>query len=200
MPRKEDPENIARRKDQIIKAAIAAFSRAGFKRTSMNDIVNESGLSKGAIYWYFKSKDEIINALTDSFFNSGMPDLKRIAESEGSAATQMRDVLDIVIAEMQKMLKIRPVIQEIYVLALRNKSIKKLARKEFDTYHALLMSIIVRGISQGEFKKVDPSHVANAIISLMEGTLLIWSVGIEGIDINEQLRKGTELLISAITI
>lgn len=54
-----------KRRQQIIEAASRCFLRKGFHQTSMQDIVAESGLSPGAIYLYFKSKNEIIRAAAD---------------------------------------------------------------------------------------------------------------------------------------
>ncbi|MFE5110588.1 TetR/AcrR family transcriptional regulator [Streptomyces sp. NPDC056663] len=51
------------RRQQIIDAARTRFATHGFARTSMTDLVEASGLSIGAIYRYFKSKDEIIAAI-----------------------------------------------------------------------------------------------------------------------------------------
>ncbi|MFI5664762.1 TetR/AcrR family transcriptional regulator [Streptomyces sp. NPDC051684] len=53
------------RRQQIVDAARARFAAAGFARTSMPDIVRASGLSTGAIYRYFKGKDEIIAAICE---------------------------------------------------------------------------------------------------------------------------------------
>jgi AcrR family transcriptional regulator len=53
------------RRQQIVDAARARFASHGFARTSMADIVNESGLSTGAIYRYFTSKDEIVIAVCE---------------------------------------------------------------------------------------------------------------------------------------
>lgn len=53
------------RRQQIIDAARARFASHGFARTSMPDLVEASGLSIGAIYRYFKSKDEIVAAICE---------------------------------------------------------------------------------------------------------------------------------------
>jgi AcrR family transcriptional regulator len=53
------------RRQQILDAARARFASHGFARTSMADIVTESGLSNGAIYRYFTSKDEIVVAVCE---------------------------------------------------------------------------------------------------------------------------------------
>lgn len=53
------------RRQQILDAARARFASHGFARTSMADIVTESGLSVGAIYRYFSSKDELVIAVCE---------------------------------------------------------------------------------------------------------------------------------------
>jgi len=47
------------RKDQILDAALTVLVQNGYERSRMDDVVQESQLSKGAIYWYYKSKKEM---------------------------------------------------------------------------------------------------------------------------------------------
>ncbi|TDC87126.1 TetR/AcrR family transcriptional regulator [Actinomadura sp. 7K507] len=61
MPRVSE-EHLERRRRQIVDAARACFIRKGVHATSMQDIFAESGLSAGAVYRYFRSKNEIIEA------------------------------------------------------------------------------------------------------------------------------------------
>jgi AcrR family transcriptional regulator len=58
-------DHLDARRQQIIDAARACFAGHGFARTSMADIVTESGLSTGAIYRYFAGKDEIVIAVCE---------------------------------------------------------------------------------------------------------------------------------------
>jgi AcrR family transcriptional regulator len=53
------------RRQEILEAALACFSEDGFHQTGMADIVSRSGMSHGAVYGYFRSKDDIIEALAD---------------------------------------------------------------------------------------------------------------------------------------
>ena len=53
------------RRQEILDAALACFSEDGFHQTGIADIVNRSGMSHGAVYGYFRSKDDIIEALAD---------------------------------------------------------------------------------------------------------------------------------------
>lgn len=62
MPKISQAQRDARQR-QILDAALACFSENGFHQTGMADIVKRSGLSHGAVYLYFQSKDDIIEAL-----------------------------------------------------------------------------------------------------------------------------------------
>ena len=59
MPRVSD-EYLEQRRRQILDAAQRCFARKGFHETSMQDVFRESGLSAGAVYRYFKSKNELV--------------------------------------------------------------------------------------------------------------------------------------------
>ena len=62
------PDVSEERKNQILEAAIAVFARLGFQQARMDDIARQAGLSKGALYLYYTSKDAIITALLKYFF------------------------------------------------------------------------------------------------------------------------------------
>ena len=62
MPRVTEAYRTARR-DEIVSAALRCFARKGYQRTSMADIIAESGLSAGAIYGHFAGKQELFAAV-----------------------------------------------------------------------------------------------------------------------------------------
>ena len=69
------------RRQQILDAALRCFSRDGFHATTTADIVRESGLSQGALYLYFATKDDIVVALADDR-HQGEVFLNALAQSE----------------------------------------------------------------------------------------------------------------------
>src|SRR4029079_6182752 len=72
-------------RERIVRAATRVFSERGFHRATMQDSVRASGLSVGAIYTYFKSKDELILAGCDMITDQEMSELaRRLAPVEGS--------------------------------------------------------------------------------------------------------------------
>jgi AcrR family transcriptional regulator len=59
------PEHVLARRQQILDAALACFDQAGFHRASMHDIFSASGLSAGAVYHYFSSKEDLVEAIAE---------------------------------------------------------------------------------------------------------------------------------------
>jgi AcrR family transcriptional regulator len=64
-------------RDRIVRASLRVFAEKGFDRTTMQDVVRESGLSVGAIYTYFRSKDELILAGCDLITDQEMGELRK---------------------------------------------------------------------------------------------------------------------------
>lgn len=81
MPRVSD-DHLERRRRQILDAARTCFIRKGFHRTSMQDVFAESGLSAGAVYRYFKSKNEIIYAIATDKVDGAVGVLEEILKED----------------------------------------------------------------------------------------------------------------------
>src|SRR4051794_34533397 len=62
---KVSEEHRANRRREIVLAARKCVMEQGFHKTTMADVIRESGLSAGAVYGYFKSKEEIVAAIAD---------------------------------------------------------------------------------------------------------------------------------------
>ena len=75
MPRVTEAYRTARR-DEIIAAALRCFAAKGYQRTSMADIIDESGLSAGAIYGYFAGKQELFAAVAGRVLEARQGELR----------------------------------------------------------------------------------------------------------------------------
>ncbi|MFP6654595.1 MAG: TetR/AcrR family transcriptional regulator [Myxococcota bacterium] len=154
------------RRAQILKAAQACFSRTGFHKTKMDDIVEASGLSKGALYWHFKGKDEIFLALFDQFDReifSAWDDL-----SEADALETLRIESEIVLSAL---------LGDRSLVEMWNEFLKHpLARERFAVLYehsrARLGATIENGIARGEITACDAQHAAAMLTAVIEGLLL----------------------------
>ena len=58
-------DKFQEKKEKILDSALHVFVKSGYSDARMDDIVEESGMSKGAIYYYYKSKKDLFLGLTD---------------------------------------------------------------------------------------------------------------------------------------
>ena len=75
----KDPEE---RRIEIIKAAERLFNEKGFSNTAVSDIVKSIGVAQGTFYYYFKSKDDVFNAIVEKFLDESMAGITEIAKHE----------------------------------------------------------------------------------------------------------------------
>ncbi len=78
MPRLK-PDTQRARRETILDAAELCFARAGFHRTTMQDICAEAGISAGALYVYFKSKEDLIAGIAERNRTKLADELKKVA-------------------------------------------------------------------------------------------------------------------------
>lgn len=176
------PSQPAERRLQILDAAERIFSRKGFDKARMDDIVHEAGLSKGSLYWYFKSKDDLIRALLDRVFISEMREAEGIAGQPGSAEDKLRAFIAIAVREYKHFEKILPLSYEFVALAARSKAVRAVIVGYFRHYLDMLTQIVQQGIAEGEFRRVDAALAASSLISMYEGLAMLWFLEPELVD------------------
>ena len=170
------PDTSEIRRNQILDAATKVFVRQGFQHARMDDIVEESGLSKGTLYWYFKSKEDIINAILHRLFTGDLAYLENLMQAEGTASERLIQLTDHRITGLQQMSSLVPIIFEFYAVAVHQQWVKQFINEYFQHFRALLEELIQEGINNGEFRKVDARDTAISITSLYEGLTLHWMI------------------------
>jgi AcrR family transcriptional regulator len=174
MPDNKDIEETRRR--QILDAAEKVFVVRGIDKARMDDIVEESGLSKGALYWYFKSKDAIIRAVVDRVFISEMREAETLVSAEGSASERLKTFVGFAVREYKRIEKLLPLAYEFVALAARSKTVRETVVIYFNRYKDILADVIQQGIDRGEFKPCDPKTMAISVISMYEGMAMLWFI------------------------
>ncbi|NOR89929.1 MAG: TetR family transcriptional regulator [Anaerolineales bacterium] len=170
------------RRKQILDAAEKVFTQRGFNKARMDDIVAESGLSKGALYWYYKSKDEIILALMDRFFAGEMQAGEELSSIEGDARQQLEIFFDTAFKDIRRFEERMSLGYEFFSLAARTEEVRDAIRGYYRRYQAIISQIIQQGIDSGEFSSIDPDDTATVVISIVEGMALLWFLDPELLD------------------
>ena len=168
------PDNNEIRKNQILDAATTVFVRQGFQHARMDDIVEESGLSKGTLYWYFKSKEDIINAILRRLFTGDLENLESLVQAEGTASERLLQLTNNRVNGMKQMSSLVPIIFEFYAVAVHQQWVQQFIGEYFKHFRTLLEELIQQGIDTGEFRPVNATKAAISLASLYEGLTLHW--------------------------
>jgi TetR/AcrR family transcriptional regulator, transcriptional repressor of aconitase len=162
------------RRSQILEAAIVCFSREGFHRTTMQDIVKQSRLSPGAIYNYFESKEEIIEAIANERHVKEQL-LMSEARKEPDVASVLKRIRDAFFGELRnpkERLRRRVGIQ-LWGEAQRNPGILKIVRRGVNGPQKLLRTIISDAQRRKEISdEVNPDAAARFMIAAFQGFVL----------------------------
>lgn len=193
------PDVSQKRKIQIIAAAQRVFSKLGFHNARMSDIADETGLSKGTLYLYFDSKDQIIITLLEQLFEPELQRLRQLIDQEDvPARDRILRYTERVIKDMQRSIKWMPVAYEFLSLAFRRDTVQKVLQKYYREHMKIMVPIIEQGIARGEFKAHDPQEAAIALGAIYEGTALLWVYDQETVDISDHIQSGVELVLSGL--
>ena len=192
------PDVSDERKTQILNAAEGVFTKRGFNEARMDDIAEKTGLSKGTLYLYFKSKDDLIIAILERIFQREFRQLEDLQEDDISASDAMMNLTDLITKDIVSMLRLIPIIYNFLALAFRNKYVQRALKDYINHYLNILIPIIQRGIDAGEFRSVDAREVAIAAGAIIEGTMLLWVYDKSIIDPERHIRSGMKLLLEGV--
>jgi AcrR family transcriptional regulator len=170
MPKLSEDQMVGRRK-QIMHAALVCAARKGFHQTSMRDICKEVGMSIGAVYNYYKSKEEILAAITKEGRQAKKSMMERIKESK-NAKESFRELFSyIFLAYKNDSFSTYGVIDlETYCEATRNEEIRRIMLEEYDSLVNPLEEIIRKWQKGKEIRgDIDPFYLSNYLIALSIG-------------------------------
>jgi len=85
--------NPAARKDEFLKAAGELFNEKGFEATSVEDIVQRVGVAKGLFYYYFESKDTLLETQIDAFLSASRESIVEVSNRDALSAMEKIEAL-----------------------------------------------------------------------------------------------------------
>lgn len=170
------PDTGEIRRNQILDAATRVFVRQGFQHARMDDIVEESGLSKGTLYWYFKSKEDIINAILHRLFTGDLEHLESLLQAEGTASERLIQLTNHRVSGLKRMSSLVPIIFEFYAVAVHQQWVQQFINEYFQHFRTLLEELIQQGMDCGEFRQVNARNAAISFASLYDGLTLHWMI------------------------
>ncbi len=148
------------RKKEIIDVAMKLFEENGIMKTSMNDIAKEMDVAKGLLYYYFKSKDELITEVIESFSKDVDEEIKGIMKSE---AFTFYEKLSLIIGKFFNSIAEHPAMMDLSPVNPGIFDYVKTKLSDVAIYHA--KALLEEGEAKGILKIRYPEYVLRMLIS-----------------------------------
>ncbi len=179
-------------KRTILETAGGVFAQKGYSDAKMDDVAKELGVSKGAVYQYFNSKDELFQELCGAaakmvedqlrtYFTG--PDLRKAAEKYMGS-------------ELDRFQKRGILMFEAFAQAPRNQSISKLIRNNYATVLEVMTRFLETLKERGSLRReMDSAAVAEMLIALRHGVLATVLMGVRRDDAMRAWMNGFEAVM-----
>lgn len=188
---KVTPEHEQRRREQILVAALTCFSRQGYRATSMDDIVQESGLSVGAIYTYFASKEELFMALAEQRHQETLAYLERLFQQPGSLHDLSSQAVDYFFAYIEN--ESAPwarLTAEFWSEAHKSEKLHELHAQRCESIRGFLVWLFRESQRRGEMPPdADVEVAAELLMALNDGIVMHRTAGVQPVPL-ERLKRG----------
>jgi len=193
--RKED------RPAEIIAAALAVFSEKGFAAARLDDIAARAGVSKGALYLYFETKEDLFRAVVTE---TVAPDIDAVETMALGYQGDFATLAKMVVARLTQVLGAPTVGAVVKMVVGESRNFPAIAKVWHDTLAArgmaLMSGLIARAQARGEVRPGDPRAYAVGLVgALLMGVL--WRetfvpVGAEPIDLSALAAQHVETILS----
>lgn len=149
------------RRETILQAAARCFNRKGYRGTTIEDIAQELGVSKAALYYYVKSKEEVLFLCHQASLDLGMEGLRQAEESGGAAGERLRAALRYFIQHTTENLKGGVALLEEGMLGPR---LHRQVVRRRDQYEHRLRDLVAEGVATGVFVPCNPKVIVFAML------------------------------------
>jgi len=173
MPRITRARADARRR-QILDAALGCFARRGFHKTTMQDVVENSGLSPGSIYCHFSGKQDIIVAVVEERHRRERALLQRALEKQSFAEAVDQLAADFIAALSTPQERAwRRLAVQIWAESLHDRRLAVAVRDGVEVPKAILARMVQRAKVRGELPRtLDGDAMARLLIAFFQGLVL----------------------------
>jgi AcrR family transcriptional regulator len=182
----------------ILERAQECFAQKGYDATSVAEICRRAGVTKGALYHHFPSKQSIFMALLEEWLATLDAQLTAIhadASNVPESLLRMAGVAQHVFQGADEQLRLY---MEFWTKAGRDPAVKKAIIAPYRRYHKFFSGIIEAGVAEGSLQAVDSGIAAQVIISLAVGSILQRLLDPKGADWGQVVQDGIRMFLEGL--
>ena len=156
-----------RLREQILEKAAQLFIQNGYDRATVQQVIDALGISKGAFYHYFSSKEELLDAVADQMTRQGLDAVRPIFEDRSVSALD-RFILYLKVSRERRLGQMSLIGAMLRVLHRDENAIirQKINRRVVEGVTPLFADLIAEGVAEGVFYTPDPDEAATMLLQL----------------------------------
>ena len=149
-------------KDDVIKVAEELFSKNGYGKTTVSEIIDKVNIAKGTFYYYFQSKEEVLDCIVDKHVKSLIKKANEVKANDNLSLIEK--IVGIIQSQKLESMEERKILEEIYrpENALMH---QKIRNKLIETLSPILAEIVIEGNEKGIFKAEYPLEYMAILLS-----------------------------------
>lgn len=174
--RRSNQERREQSTEQVLASALKFFVTRGYGATSIDDIAGDAGLTKGAVYFYFKGKSALLLELLSQSSTLYLDIFQGMRDSEASASTQLEMFVEWAarVGARNNELLLLPILMSLEFQG-KDEVVEAALNRLYDRYHDEMERVVVLGQSSGEFNPaLSPREEAAVLVAFTDGMLLEW--------------------------
>lgn len=185
------------RRSQILAAAKRCFIRNGYADTRVDDIAAEAELSKGGIYFHFKSKRAILDALQSEQQAETMRLVDTAGRVEGGAIEQLRSLATQLLNHFSMADDRRKFLIVLAEMGIRDPQLHNMVLTGHSRYVESLTKQVQAGIDEGAFREVDAAQAALLLKLIIDGIEQALALGYQ-VDVPALLFQGLDIILNGL--
>jgi AcrR family transcriptional regulator len=184
------PEYKEKAKGRIVEVAHKVFSEKGYHAATMDDVAHRLGVSKGALYQYFKSKEDLYRAILNARFRS-MTDMLPSTSAGGGFSKTCQQFFESLTSDVSGLGLGFEVITE----ASRNPALAKVVRENYSETTNAIRSCLEQWRKDGSLRKdMNIDLVTRGLIAFYDGLMVNLAVGFERSEVRKVFSEFTRVL------
>ena len=186
----------------LLKTALTVFSAKGYSAATLDDVAKAAKMTRGAIYWHFKSKADLYNTLVEEVSARGAAVVQQAIAEGGSLIEILRRVFVRQCALIEEDQEARAVMELALFKTGLDPELQAGRRNQLEAGNALIEGVAAamqQGVAQGVLRKdIDPADMARAFIAFENGAIQVWLASPKSFSLKTSAESFADILIDGL--
>lgn len=182
--------------NKILEAAQKCIQNSGIDSLDIEEVCIEAGLTKGAFYYHFRSKQHLLLELLNRWINHISSQIELPENKEIDTVELLFYIVERMSPVFKKTESQLPIFLELYVKAISDKDLKKYVLQSYRSFLTFFSNILKNGMKKGHIKTGDPVKISKILFSITIGLLIQGLIDPFGEDWEKLTKKSIRLLLS----